>query len=276
MRIISILLAAIFFFQIACSSSSGSKTRNETSSTSLQAQGQLEKYENFGEKGACGYDESYWAADGSGFTNSEYEPSTRSPRYLETPVSPDGGCSANYFIRAGTDELIPFRLYKNIKFSEIYVEFYIYFKSGFKYPGGLKIARFGNNEQIGPFLFLEYNYSNGDPVVVFYTYDKLTDVEFFTGNIAYTFPEDKWIKIGIYHKESTPNSPDGQSILYIDDQEVSNSGLDITRSTGLEKDFFWIGGNHSWGAQTGEGSKPFSPGDSNLLYDGIRIYNMKP
>ena len=265
-----ILIYFLIFNLISCSNSVGGKENVQAMSN-----GQPTKYEDFGKNGNCGYDPSYWTSDGSGFTDDHYEPQTNQKRYLTSPSSPDGGCFANFFIKKGTDETIPFRLHKQQAYSEIYLEFYIYFKTGFSYPGGLKLARLGHNTQQGPFLFLEYNYSNGNPDVVFYTYDRTSETEMYSGGFPYTFPENKWIKIGIYHKESDANKENGESILYIDDQEMANSGPSVTRTGSITKDYFWIGGNHSWGAGTGEGGANVSSGDSNMYIDGVKVMVIK-
>lgn len=255
---------------ISCSNSVGGKENVQE-----LASGEATKFENFGEAGSCGYDKNFWTEDGSGFTDDHYEPQTTQKKYLTSPSSPDGGCFSNYFIKSGSDETIPFRLYKKQQFSEIYIEFYLYFKSGFSYPGGLKLLRLGQSSQKGPFLFLEYNFSNGNPDVVFYTYDTSSDTTLYTGGFPYRFPENTWIKIGVYHKESSPNNEDGESILYINDAELARSGPSRTRTGSTTKDFFWVGGNHSWGGGSGEGGGRVSSGDSNMYIDAVKVMILK-
>lgn len=234
--------------------------------------------ETFGKKD-CALDSKYWSEDESGFNKSEYSPSTTALPFLQTPASPSGGCIAHYFMRAGTDELIPFRVQKDGEYEEIFVRFFMYFKPGFKIPGGLKLARFGNRvnyQNLSSTFFFEYNYSAGSPNIVTYVYNHETDSSPWIGNFNYRFPEDKWIMIELFFKASNPNQDNGRAMIWIDGDLVKDSGDILTRTRDLPNNYFWVGGNHSWGGGTGEGGMTNVPEDSSLYFDQIEIFNTLP
>jgi len=231
----------------------------------------LLKHEDFA---GGAYDTGYWTAGETAFAAAHYTPDTAEPKYVSSSPSPGAsGQSIHYYIKSGTNEVTPVRLQKNGVLNEFYIEWYVYFKSAFTYPGGLKLFRAGYTEGGGNSLFLEYNYEG---FIVFYTYDAPSGLEHYNGSDDYTFSEDTAIKIAIYHKNSTPSTADGRSIFYVNDTIIKDSGSVITRTSSADKDFFWIGGNHSWGGGNGEGGGTTAGADSHLYFSNIKVYDGIP
>lgn len=217
-----------------------------------------------------------WTGAGvSFFTNSHYSPNTAAAKFVTSPAAPLGGECLHYYIMSGTDETVPCRLQKDTAYTERYLEFRMYFASNFFYPGGLKIARFGVNAGGGSTAFFEYNYDSGDPRIVFYSYNHVNDTE-WTTYYPYVFAESTWYKIGLHFRESTPSTADGFYKLYINDILVRDSGNIITRTNSTQKDFVWLGGNHSWSNLVGEGGGATASGNSSLYYANVRLHDSFP
>lgn len=220
------------------------------------------------------YDTGYWSAGDTFFTADHYTPSNSEPKYVSSsPSAALSGQCLHYFIKTGTHDQIPCRLQKNGTCNEFYVEFNVYFKSPFTYPAGLKLFRAGVGAGGGNVIYLEYNYEGA---IVFYTYDIPSGTEHYTGNYTNILAENTWIKLGVYHRNSTPNVADGQTVLYIDGVLARDSGAKITRTTSVDKDFFWIGGNNSWSSGGGEGGGTTAGADSHLYFSNIKVYDGLP
>jgi hypothetical protein len=204
------------------------------------------------------------------FQSSNYAPTTTAQRYVTTPAPPLGGTAAHSFIPVGTNETLPCRFQKDGSYTERYLEFRMFFGNNFFYPGGMKIARFGNGTGVGSTAFFEYN---NPGTIVWYVYELPVNGLSYVGNISYTFPENTWIKIGIHFKESSVSTANGLFRLYVDDDLLIDSGNIVTRTTSAVKDYWWLGGNNSWGGGTGEGGGTVASGNSSLYYANVRLYD---
>lgn len=221
------------------------------------------------------YDTGYWTAVESYFTADHYTPSNSEPKYVTSSPAPAiDGYALHYFIKSGTNEAVPCRIQKEATWSEFYVEFYIYFKSTFTYPSGIKIFRAGNTAGGGNVFFFEYNYGSPTREVIFYTFDFPGSVE-VTRNYSYNIPEDEWVKVGLYFKESTPSTSNGTFRIWFNDVLGAEAVNVVTRTTSLDKNYFWLGGNNTWNGNNA--AVVYSANaDSHLYFSNIKVYDGMP
>ena len=221
------------------------------------------------------YDTGYWTAVESYFTADHYAPTTSAAKYVSSSPAPAvSGQSIHYAIKTGTDDAVPCRLQKNATWSEFYVEFYIYFKSTFTYPSGIKIFRSGYTEGGGNVFFFEYNYGSPTREVIFYTFDFPSGGE-VTRNYSYNIPEDQWVKVGLYFKESTPSTSNGTFRIWFNDVLGAEAVNVVTRTTSIDKNYFWIGGNNTWNGNNAASAQDANA-DSSLYFSNIKIYDGMP
>lgn len=243
--------------------------------------------EDFNDGGTCGR-LAFWT---SGIDASQYSPNTAETPYVSSPVH-SGTCAGHYYLQEGTDELVPFTLYKEMPFSEIYMEWWLYFASN---PGPLpfpwaaqKLARLGSIDgpppgSDVPFIYMTSpsGFENGNYQVL------ITDD---LGNQIYLndeeefFTDDTWGKLALYAKLNTPGTADGIFKYYFNDALIDGVTNLVYRQLGNtdEWSFFFILGNNSWGNGAGAPTYPGAPHFSvpepggHMYIDDVLVLTTKP
>jgi hypothetical protein len=204
--------------------------------------------------------------------DTHYTPTTSETKYVSSSPTPQqGSYCAHYYVKIGTVEHTPLKLeFFHDEKSEVYLDWYEYYASGYDWGASQKIARIGNYDGDSATPSLEYNLAVNEEDVNFQNLcyggtGSPCDVDrtVYSGE---GMPEGSWVHFQWHVKLNTPGQSDGFAKLYKNGTLwISETNVDLRGTSSLGVNYVWVGGNYSGTNRTSNGHRFI---DDIKYYDG--------
>jgi hypothetical protein len=225
------------------------------------------------------FSEGFWSFIG---VETRYDEDFYAPNTLEIPfdlppgelLTPKGSAFAgHYFLPEGTPtDQTPWQVQKGSwPFTELFVDWYEWYRSPFPCADGQKIFRAGYSGGGGPSIDFARGGICRDSIL--WEGGPLIDESQFEP-IPSELQYDQWVRYQIYYQHPTSiGAADGRYVLWRDGSVLLDL-QNLDRSIANTMDFFWIGGNSTWNG--GESGSITVTEDLHRYIADIDVYSALP